>query len=211
MSRPSLSSRIVRNLFIILYRLRGWHIEGHLPAVSKFILVGAPHTSNWDFAVFLGATHELGVRASFLGKHSLFRWPTRRFMLDMGGIPVDRSKRSNYVEQVVAEFARRDELLLVIAPEGSRHCDGRWRSGFYHIARGAGVPIVPAWLDRRTRRAAIGPPIQPSGDYASDLRRIAEFYRAARPDNPRFKAIDRDVSNSSGLSKADPVRLGDPA
>ena len=165
----------------------------------------APHTSNWDFAVFLGATDELGIRANYLGKHSLFRWPLRRFMLDMGGIPVDRSKRSNYVEQVIAEFARRDELALVIAPEGTRHSDGRWRSGFYHIAIGAGVPIVPAWLDRRTRRAAIGEAMLPTGDYAADLRRIAQFYCAAWPDNPRFREID------AGLPKPDPKRLGDPA
>jgi 1-acyl-sn-glycerol-3-phosphate acyltransferase len=201
----------VRRLLIVLYRLRGWHIDGVPPEVKKFILVGAPHTSNWDFAVFLGATDELGIRASFLGKHSLFRWPMRRFMLDMGGIPVDRAKRSNYVEQVVDEFARRDRLALVIAPEGTRHSDGHWRSGFYHIAMGAGVPIVPAWIDRRTRKAAIGPPIQPTGDYASDLKLIADFYRAAQPDNPRFREIDREFRGSPGLSKPDMDGLGDPA
>lgn len=208
MAAPSLSSRLVRGLLIALYKLRGWHIDGRPPAVKKFILVGAPHTSNWDFAVFLGATDELGIRASYLGKHSLFRWPLRRFMLDMGGIPVDRSKRSNYVEQVVAEFARRDELALVIAPEGTRYSDGRWRSGFYHMAMGADVPIVPAWLDRRTRRAAIGSPIQPTGDYAKDLKRIADFYRAAWPDNPRFNEIGRDVQDLPDLFKPDLNRLG---
>lgn len=196
---------------ITLYRLRGWHIGGRPPEAKKFILVGAPHTSNWDFAVFLGATDELGIRASFLGKHSLFRWPMRRFMLDMGGIPVDRAKRSNYVEQVVDEFARRDRLALVIAPEGTRHSDGHWRSGFYHIAMGAGVPIVPAWIDRRTRKAAIGPPIQPTGDYASDVKLIADFYRAAQPDNPRFREIDREFQGSPGLSKPGGDGLGDPA
>ena len=199
MSSPSLSSRLVRGLLVTLYKARGWHIDGRPPAVKKFILVGAPHTSNWDFAVFLGATEELGIRASYLGKHSLFRWSLRRFMLDMGGIPVDRSKRANYVEQVVAEFARRDELALVIAPEGTRHSDGRWRSGFYHIAIGAGVPIVPAWLDRSQRRAAIGQPIQPTGGYPADLKRIAAFYRAMQPGNPRFKAIDLSNSNGNGL------------
>ncbi len=211
MAPPSLSSRLVRRLLIALYKLRGWHIEGRPPAVKKFILVGAPHTSNWDFAVFLGATEELGIRASYLGKHSLFRWPLRRFMLDMGGIPVDRSKRANYVEQVVAEFARRDELALVIAPEGTRHSDGRWRSGFYHIAMGAGVPIVPAWLDRRQRRAAIGAPIQPTSDYAADMKRIGDFYRALQPDNPRLQAIGRDVDRGTGLPKSGPDGLGGPA
>ena len=210
-SGPSLLSRIVRRALIALYRLRRWHVEGRPPAAKKFILVGAPHTSNWDFAVFLGVTDELGIEASYLGKHSLFRWPLRRFMLDMGGIPVDRSKRANYVGQVVEEFARRDALALVIAPEGTRHSDGRWRSGFYHIALGAGVPIVPAWLDRRTRRVAIGQPLAATGDYAAHLRRIAEFYRRAWPDNPRFQAIDGAPTAEPGLSKQAADGLGDPA
>ena len=158
------------------------------------MLVGAPHTSNWDFAVFLGAVDELGIQPSYLGKHSLFRWPLKRFMLDMGGIPVDRSKSANYVEQVVAEFARREELALVIAPEGTRHSDGRWKSGFYHIAMGAGVPIVPAWIDRKRRLGALGPAIWPSGDYRADLERIADFYRQAWPEQARFREIDRGVS-----------------
>ena len=190
MAGPSLSSRLVRRLLITLYRLRGWHIDGRPPPEKKFVLVGAPHTSNWDFAVFLGAVDELGIRPSYLGKHSLFRWPLRRFMLDMGGIPVDRSKSANYVEQIVAEFVRRDELALVIAPEGTRDSEGRWKSGFYHIAMGAGVPIVPAWIDRNRRRGALGPVIWPSGDYRADLERIATFYREAWPDQPRFREID---------------------
>src|SRR6478736_6339127 len=159
--------------------MRGWHIEGTPPADRKFILVGAPHTSNWDFAVFLGATDDLGIHPSFIGKQSLFSWPMRRFMFDMGGIPVDRTRRSNYVEQVVAEFAKRDELALVIAPEGTRDSDGRWKSGFYHIA--------------------IGAAIRPTGDYAADLKRIAGFYRTREPDNPRFGQIDRDVRDIPGL------------
>ena len=157
------------------------------------MLVGAPHTSNWDFAVFLGATEDLGIRPSYLGKHSLFRWPLNRFMLDMGGIPVDRSKSANYVEQVVAEFGRRDELALVIAPEGTRYSDGRWKSGFYHIAVGAGVPIVLAWLDRSKRRAGIGTAIWPSGDYRADIRKIAEYYRGVWPEQARFREIDQQV------------------
>lgn len=181
----------MRGIFIALYRLRGWRIEGQLPPVKKFVLVGAPHTSNWDFSLFLGATDALGIRPSYLGKHSLFRWPMDRFMRDMGGIPVDRATRAHYVEQAVAAFANRDELALVIAPEGTRHSDGRWKSGFYHIATGAGVPVVLARIDRRRRVIEIGPVIRPTGDYRGDLRRIGHFYRAADPGEPRFAQIDR--------------------
>ena len=173
--------------------MRGWRIDGRPPAAKKFVLVGAPHTSNWDFPVFLGAVDQLGIQPSYLGKHSLFRWPLKRFMRDMGGIPVDRSKRANYVEQVVAEFDRREDLALVIAPEGTRDSDGRWKSGFYHIAMGAGVPIVPAWIDRERRIGALGPILRPSGDYRADLKQLAEFFRAAWPEQPRFREIDREA------------------
>ena len=199
--RPSLASRIVRRLLIALYKLRGWRIDGTLPPEKKFIIAGGPHTSNWDFAIFLGAVDQLGVRPSYLGKHSLFRWPLKRFMLDMGGIPIDRSKRANYVDQVVAEFDKHDELALVIAPEGTRDSDGRWKSGFYHIALGAEVPIVLAWIDRKRRIGAIGPVIHPSGDYRADIKRIAEHFRAAWPEQPRFREIDRDAPEKPALSK----------
>ena len=192
--RPSILSRAFFRLIFWLYRLRGWTIDGRLPVgVKKLVLVGAPHTSNWDFPAFLGATRDIGIRPSYLGKHSLFRWPLERFMRDMGGIPIDRTKRANYVDQVAAAFERSDELALVIAPEGTRHSDGRWKSGFYHIALAAGVPIVPAWIDRSRRRIGIGPLVEPSGDYCADLKRIADFYRAAWPEQRRFRAIDRDA------------------
>ncbi|MEO7655204.1 MAG: lysophospholipid acyltransferase family protein, partial [Sphingomicrobium sp.] len=194
-----------RLILVALYRLRGWRIEGELPPAKKFVLVGAPHTSNWDFALFLGATDALGIRPSYLGKHSLFRWPMQRFMLDMGGIPVDRTTRAHYVDQVVAEFADRAALALVIAPEGTRHSNGRWKSGFYHIATGAAVPIVLARIDRPRRTIQIGPAILPSGDYRADLRRIADFYRAADPEEPRFVEIDREPP----LSKPAPNTLGE--
>jgi 1-acyl-sn-glycerol-3-phosphate acyltransferase len=188
-TRPSLLSRLVRRVLLALYRLRGWHVEGRAPPIPKFIVVGAPHTSNWDFAVFLGAIDELGVQPSYIGKHSLFRWPMRRFFMDMGGIPIDRTKRHNYVIEVANAIARHERIALVIAPEGSRHPDGVWRSGFYHIAMRAGVPIVPAWIDRKRRRAGLGEPIHPSGDYEADLARIAAFYRANIPNEPRLELI----------------------
>jgi 1-acyl-sn-glycerol-3-phosphate acyltransferase len=186
---PSLLSRFVRRLLIAIYRLRGWHVEGRVPPVPKFIVIGAPHTSNWDFAVFLGAIDELGVQPSYIGKHSLFRWPMRRFFTDMGGIPIDRTKRHNYVIEVANAIAKRDRIVLVIAPEGTRNPKGAWHSGFYHIAMRARVPIVPAWIDRERRRAGLGEPITPSGDYQADLAKIATFYRANIPGHPRLELI----------------------
>lgn len=189
-TRASPLSRLVRRILIALYRWKGWRIEGDHPGVPKFVITGAPHTSNWDFVFFIGATHSLGIKPSFMGKHTLFKWPMTRFMQDMGGVSVDRSKRgSNYVDQIAAEFARRDELALVVAPEGSRSSDGSWRSGFWHIARAAGVPIVPAWVNHATMRGGVGAPIWPSDDLAADLTRLAAFYRSKRPDCARFERL----------------------
>jgi 1-acyl-sn-glycerol-3-phosphate acyltransferase len=189
--------------------MAGWTIEGRPPGIPKFVLAGAPHTSNWDFVVFLAATDALGIRPSFMGKHTLFRWPMKQLMFDMGGIPIDRRKRANYVEQVVQAFDERDELALVIAAEGSRKTEGDWRSGLYPIAMGAGVPIVPVWLGLGQRRIRIGEPFMPTGDYRADLHRIAEFLRASDPDNPRFANVERLAHEKPGLSKSRPDPLGD--
>ena len=154
---PSLLSRMVRSFVLWLYRRKGWEIEGKAPEAQRCVIIGAPHTSNWDFVFFIGATHAFGVAPSFMGKKSLFRWPLRRFMFDMGGVPVDRSKRGNYVAELKKEFARREEMRLVIAPEGTRGEVNRWRSGFYHIALGAGVPMVCGMMDYKRKVVGLGP------------------------------------------------------
>ncbi len=187
---PTLLSRMVKAVLLRLYRWKGWTLEGEREIPARCVILGAPHTSNWDFVFFLGATHQLGVRPAFMGKHTLFRWPLTRFMFDMGGVPVNRSRGGNYVEALIAEFKRRGRLALVIAPEGTRSGTRGWRSGFYHIALGAGVPIVPAWVNNATMRGGIGPALMPSGDYRADLARIAAFYRSVMPDHPRVLAIE---------------------
>lgn len=187
--RSSLLSRLVRRLVLALYRWKGWCFDPGPNLPPRCVIAGAPHTSNWDFVFFLGATHEIGRRARFMGKRSLFRWPLRHFMFDMGGIAVDRSKSGNYVEDVAAEFARSSDLALVVAPEGTRGKITRWRSGFYHIALEAGVPVVPAWVDHATMRGGLGPAIMPSGDFDADLRQIARFYRSVMPDHPKLAVL----------------------
>lgn len=197
----SLSSRLVKRVLLALYRWKGWTIVSAAPVPRRCVILGAPHTSNWDFVFFLGAVTQLGIRPNFMGKHSLFKWPMTRFMFDMGGIAVDRSaKDRNYVDQVVSEYGRRDELALVIAPEGTRGKISGWRSGFYHIALGAGVPIVPAWVNNRTMKGGIGAAIMPSGDYAADLARLLEFYRSVVPDHPRWAALEASLTKARGKS-----------
>ncbi len=191
---PSILSRIVRRIILAIWYIRGWKIEDPLPKhLKKFVLAGAPHTSNWDFVFFTGATHEEGIRPNFMGKHTLFQWPMTRFMLDMGGLPVDRRSRLNATEQVAAEFAARDELALVIACEGTRKTDGKWKSGFYHIARAAGVPIVPAFADNARLVISFGEPLIPSGNYGEDLLKIAQWFRSKLPDYERFKVLEQQA------------------
>ena len=192
--KPNLLSRIVRRIIIVIYRLKGWKIEGDLPrGLKKFVIAGAPHSSNWDFVFFIGATEAQGIHPSFMGKHTLFQGFMRNFMLDMGGIPIDRTKRANAVEQVAEEFARRDELALVIAAEGTRSTDGSWKSGFYNIAMAAGVPIIAAWVCNERRTLGFSEPIMPSGNYGEDLSRIAAFLRANLPDYERYKVLEKQA------------------
>jgi 1-acyl-sn-glycerol-3-phosphate acyltransferase len=188
--KPTLLSRLVKGFLLALYRWKGYRLAEVGGAPKRCVILGAPHTSNWDFVFFLGATHELGIKPSFMGKLSLFRAPLTRFMYDMGGIPIDRrAKDKNYVEQVVTVFAMGHDLALVVAPEGTRGPIKGWRSGFYHIALGAGVPVVPAWVDNATMKGGIGPAIMPSGDYAADLRKIAEFYYSVMPLHPKLAVL----------------------
>lgn len=192
--QPTVLSRLVRRIILAIYHLRGWKIEGGLPKhLTKYVIAGAPHTSNWDFVFFTGATHEEGIQPNFMGKHTLFTGIMKNFMLDMGGIPVDRSKSANATQQIAAEFERRDHLALVIAAEGTRKSDGKWKSGFYHIARAANVPIVPAFADNARRILSFGPPMVPTGNYGEDLLKIAEWFRSRLPDYERFKVLERQA------------------
>lgn len=187
---PTLASRLVRSFILWLFRLRGWKLEGAKPDASRFIIIGAPHTSNWDFVFFLGASHHFGILPHFMGKVSLFRWPLGRFMHDMGGVSVDRSKRGNYAEAMAAAFAAHEEFTLVIAPEGTRSHVGKWRSGFWHIAKAAQVPIVLAWVNQQTRHGGLGPAIMPGESFEADMERIAAFYRAVMPGHPKWAAFN---------------------
>lgn len=190
MRRPTFLSRLVRGFLLLLFRWKGWTIEGAAPTARKCIILGAPHTSNWDFVFFLGAVNQLGLKPSFIGKTSLFRRPLTRFMYDMGGIPIDRrAKDRNYVDQVVRAVESADQLALVIAPEGTRGPITGWRSGFYYMALGAGVPIVPAWVDHATMKGGIGPVMMLTGNYDADLRRIAEFYHSKMPRHPKLGVL----------------------
>ena len=153
----------------------GWRVVGNFPPVAKLVAVLAPHTSNWDTVVGVGAKFALGIRVTFLAKDSLFRWPMGGLMRWVGAIPVDRTAPHGVVGEAVADFAQHDKLVLALAPEGTRRKGVPWREGFYHIARGANVPIIPVTVDYRRRVLAIGPALWPTGDRENEVARLKAF------------------------------------
>lgn len=165
-------------------KLMGWRIDGRLPKLDKFVAIGAHHTSNWDFVIFIALKFVLRLNARWFGKHSIFRWPFGGLMRAWGGIPIRRDRTLNTVEQAVQAFREHDQFILVLSPEGTRKKVERWRMGFYHIALGAGVPIVLGALDYQNRRVVIGPTFQPTGDEKADLAAILAFFRPYVPKKP---------------------------
>lgn len=182
--RPSLISRLFRRTLVGIYRHNGWRTHGVVPEPRKFVLIAAPHTSNWDFINFVGVTEDLGMMPHFMAKSSLFRWPWKNFLLDMGGVPVNRASGENYVRQMIDEFNRRSEFMLTIAPEGTRDNVGAWKTGFYHIAMGAGVPLVIGMMDYAKKTGGLGAAIWPTGDYEADMAKLAEIYATVTPRHP---------------------------
>ena len=189
MGRPA---RIVRWLLLQWYVRSGWRAVGTLPPDRKFVILGASHTSNWDFLVFLGTVHAVGRQVRFIGKHSLFRGAVGRFMRALGGVPVDRSARQDLVSQIVDQFAQHDDFLLIVAAEGTRSRTTRWKTGFYQIALKANVPIVCAGPDYPTRRGIFGPVIHPTGDYDRDMAPAFAFFRSLHPRHPDRAAFPGD-------------------
>ena len=136
-------------------RLIGWHVDGKLPNIPKYVLIGAPHSSNWDFVLFLGVIFTLRAHARYMGKAELFVFPIGWLFRYLGGYPVDRKKSTGLVAQMVEAVKAEDKFILTIAPEGTRHYVSDWKRGFYHIAKGAEVPIVMAQVDGKHKTVHI--------------------------------------------------------
>jgi 1-acyl-sn-glycerol-3-phosphate acyltransferase len=165
--------------------LTGWRFEGSVPDLRKMVLIVAPHTSNWDFAVGMQAKLALRLGCTFIGKHTLFHWPLGIFMRWLGGIPVDRKKASGFVGEVAAAVRAADQMTVVLAPEGTR-TRAQWKSGFYRIATEAGVPILPVGFDYSRRVVFFARLFHPTGDYEQDLPQLRAYYRpemGMRPEN----------------------------
>ena len=170
-------------------RFFGWRIDGKLPDIPKYVLIGAPHTSNWDFVLFLGVMFSLQANVHFMGKAELFRSPIGWFFRYCGGIPVDRKKSTGLVEQTVKAINDSSNFILTITPEGTRHQVVEWKRGFYHIASGAGIPIVIAVVDGRQKIVHIGQVFHPTGNIEADMKTIQSFFTGVTGIKPRRKYI----------------------
>ena len=182
-------SRIFHYLATLIMRLLGWRVDGKLPDLPKFVLIGAPHTSNWDFILFLGVIFTLRANVRFMGKAEIFRSPIGFFFRYCGGVPVDRKKSTGLVEQMVKACNESEKFILTIAPEGTRHQVQEWKRGFYHIAKGAGIPIVIAVVDGKHKTVRVGQVFHPTEDIEADMKSIQEVFAGVVGINPRRKYI----------------------
>ncbi len=190
--------RTIRRAVARLYwRLSRWTLRSEPAPQEAGILVGAPHTSNWDFVLMLAIAWELGLDVRWLGKHSLFRGWRGPVMRALGGIPVDRRDPSGVVVDVLERVRRGEVFHLVVTPEGTRSGAG-WKSGFYRIAREADLPVTLGYVDRTTMTTGLGPTLRLTGDVRSDMDAIRAFYADKAGVNPALRTEPRLRSEPDG-------------
>ena len=174
----------LRLLSNTILKLRGWKKEGQLPEIGKCVVIAAPHTSNWDFVFMMLMAFSFRLKVFWMGKNSLFKGPLGSVMRFLGGIPVERSKHTGLVQQTIDQFNQNDNLFIALSPEGTRGKVTKWKSGFYHVANGANVPVAMGFLDYKRKVGGFGPLFHPTGDYDKDLAEIQAFYRGVSGKNP---------------------------
>ncbi len=158
-----------------LFILR-WKTKGKMPDIKKFVMIAAPHSSNWDFIFFLLIIFKFKISVHWMGKNTMFIWPFRWLLKRLGGIPIDRGSKSNVVQSMANAFKTSEQLIITIAPSGTREKVMTWKTGFYHIAQQANVPIVCGFIDYRKKMIGVGPVFQTSSDIDADMKEIKEFY-----------------------------------
>lgn len=182
---PNLSASIASGIL----NLFGWQIIGSTPDIPKYVLISAPHTSNFDFFYMFLISRVFSIRIRFMGKASLFRGPLGPISRALGGVPVSRNSRQNLVAQMVQAFNEHDTLILSVPPAGTRKKTQYWKSGFYYIALGAQVPLICGFVDYGRKQVGVGPTIMPTGDVEADLDKIRDFYADITGKHPEGKSI----------------------
>ena len=172
--RGTPSSRALANQLLALV---GWRVVGSLPNEPRFVLIVAPHTSNWDFGLCIMAMFAIGLRLHWLGKHTIFFWPATPILRWLGGEPIDRGAALGTVDTAIERFGREQQWVLGLSPEGTRRKTDAWKSGFYRIAVGAGVPILPVAVDYRRRAVVLGTLTWPSADLDTGVAALRAHFR----------------------------------
>jgi 1-acyl-sn-glycerol-3-phosphate acyltransferase len=164
---------------------RGWTIIGAKPTVKKAVFIGFPHTSNWDFFLFMGVIHHFDIQVRFLIKDGLMKWPLSLLFTRLGAVPVDRSSHHHLIESVVRSFDENDEMMLLVAPEGTRGRSDHWKSGFWRMAEAADVPVIMSFIDGETKTTGFGPTVKVDGDPEAFMELAREFYADKHGLDPR--------------------------
>jgi 1-acyl-sn-glycerol-3-phosphate acyltransferase len=175
---------IIRLLSWLVLKLSGWKVINVAPATGSYLLIAAPHTSNWDFPLGIAMAFHLRLKVYFIGKHTLFKGVRGPIMRWLGGIPLNREASKNFVDASIETYANNDNLIFAIAPEGTRASVERWKTGFYHMAKGANVPLALAYFDFATRSGGIGKMLNTTDNMDADMQAIADFYRPVTGKNP---------------------------
>lgn len=174
----------MRFLYNFFFKLAGWKITGDVPRdIKKYIIIVAPHTSNWDFPLGLAVRSILKFPSNYLGKKELFDSPFGWLFKKLGGYPVDRKGSHNLVDQVADIYKKEDQFIIAIAPEGTRKNVQKWKTGFYHIAVKAGIPIVMASMDYPSKTVFFSSPFYPSGNFEADVLIMQNFFKDKRGKN----------------------------
>jgi 1-acyl-sn-glycerol-3-phosphate acyltransferase len=171
----------------IIFKITGWQVSyTDVPELKKCVMIAAPHTSNWDFFYARLAFFIMGVKVRYMIKKELIRFPFGWIFKALGAIPVDRKKKGNLVDACIHLFNENKELVVLIPPEGTRGIVEKWKTGFYHTAVGAKVPIALGYLDFKKKVAGIGPVFWPTGDIQKDFDHLRNFYKDISPAHPEF-------------------------
>ena len=191
----------MRCLALILFKVSGWKAAGERPGIPKYVIIAAPHTSNWDFVYTVCLALIFGITPRIMMKSTWFRWPMGHFLRWLGAFPIDRSGSHNVVAQSIRAFNNYSRMVLVVPPSGTRRKVMYWKSGFYHIARGAGVPVVLGYLDYREKIGGIGPTVYLTGNMEADMKSIRDFYTDKEGKYPVIRAFDIPSNASIAVPK----------
>ncbi len=184
---------MILEMFAAWFKWKGWTLGPNIPEnIDKCIVVAAPHTSNWDFVYSMAALHLFGVKMNYLAKKELFKFPMKGILKSTGAISVERSKNTGMVESIIQKFNESEKMILLIAGEGTRGKVDKWKSGLYHVAFGANIPIMPAYLDYAKKEAGFGGPIYPTENMQQTVDALKAVYAdktAKFPENFNLESI----------------------